>query len=127
MHSHIQDIGNYAGFFIGVFLFLLKRAGMVMRAGKIRRRWDYFYANWDVILYRAAFEAIGCWMFIHYDLDKLLGHWTGFQLPFEIPANPLTCFGFGLLADFGLDWVLHSEKVPQVLREEIPTLPLSPQ
>lgn len=139
--SHqLEDMLLYIPFFVGQCLYILKRAGFSMRAGRATSRWDYVYRNWDILLFRSVLELIVVFMPVrHFTPAQLLGlfhidlsgvSWLSFlNNPL---SSPISLLAAGIAADGVFDWLVdwasRSTKVPQFIKdwltENVPPAPL---
>lgn len=125
---HLQDLLLYITFLGGQLIYIMKRAGFSMRAGRAPTRRAYVYQNWDIIAFRSVLEFIIVFMpFRHLSPDQIIGllhidlsgvSWLSFlQTPLESPVGFL---GLGIasdgLFDWFVDWASRSPKVPQAVR-----------
>lgn len=136
---HLHDLLLYIPFLIGQMLYILKRAGFSMRAGRATTRRAYFYQNWDILIFRGGITLLIYGAARHYALGDLLrlfhvdlsgvGWFTALNTPIN---SPLAFFGLGIgadsLVDWGVDWASRdtNTKVPAWiktwLRENVPPI-----
>ena len=124
----IQDLLLYLPFLAGQLLYILKRAGFSMRAGRAKTRRAYVYQNWDILLFRSVLEFILVFMPVrHYSPSQILEIFhvdlSGFPtLAFlSTPvSSPVSLLGIGIgadgLFDWAVDWASRSPKVPQGIK-----------
>lgn len=124
----IEDVLLYVPFLFGQLIYIMKRAGFSMRAGRAPTRWQYVYRNWDILAFRSVLEFLLIYLPIrHYSPAQFLGlfhvdlggvSWLTFlQNPV---ASPWSCLGAGIgadgLFDWLVDWASRSTKVPAPIR-----------
>jgi hypothetical protein len=125
---HVQDLLLYIPFLVGQLVYIMKRAGFSMRAGRAPTRRAYIYQNWDILAFRSVLEFILVYTpFRHYSPNQLLTvfhvdlsgvSWLSFlQTPVESPVSFLF-LGIGAdgMFDWFVDWASRSPKVPQPVR-----------
>lgn len=126
------DVFLWIFFVLGQLLYVLKRAGMSMRSGRIKKRRDYVFSNWDVLVIRMACELPIYWFIRHISIGAMASI-IGWNLPSWVPADvlnsPVAIFFVGLGADVLLDWISVSSKLPDALKkfikETVPPVPLN--
>src|SRR5690242_4820339 len=99
----LHDILLFFPFFIGQLLYIMKRAGYSMRAGRAATRRAYLYQNWDILGFRAGLELIIYSVVRHVSVGQLLGffHFSlGASTSFlNNPVNsPVALFALGIAA-----------------------------
>lgn len=125
---HEEDLVLYLPFLFGQLIYIVKRAGFSMRAGRATSRWGYVYQNWDIILFRSALEFCLIFMpirhfapaqmlsFLHIDVS---GFSWGADLATPVSSPAATLFA-GIGADGAFDWLIdwasRSPKVPPVVK-----------
>lgn len=140
---HVADILFYVVFLLGQLVYIVKRAGFSMRAGRAMTRRSYVYQNWDILLFRSVLEFIFIYMPMrHFSPDQLLGlfHINLGSLmsigPMQNPVSSPVSFLFAGIASDGIvdwlvDWASRSTKVPQAVKnwltENVPPAPLTPK
>lgn len=136
----LEDLLLYIPFLFGQLIYIMKRAGFSVRAGRSPSRWKYITLNWDIILFRTVLEFLLVFMPArHYSPSQILSlfhidignvSWLSFfNNPMSSPASLLAA---GIAADGIFDWIVdwasRSPKVPQAIKnwltENVPPLPL---
>lgn len=125
---HLHDVFLYFCFFLGQAIYIVKRAGFSMRAGRAPSRRAYVYQNWDILMFRSAFEFVLIFMpFTHFAPGQILA-WFHIDISsfaslatLQTPVrHPVALFGVGIgsdgLADWFVDWASRSPKIPQGVR-----------
>lgn len=128
-HHQVQDCLLYAFFLLGEMLYILKRAGFSMRAGRAPTRAAYFYQNWDVLLFRSGIALLIYGVVRHYSLGDILllfhvdlSGISALKFLYTPIESGLAFFGLGIgadgLMDWGVDWASRKEntKVPQAVK-----------
>lgn len=117
-----QDFLYYFAFLGGQLLFILKRAASAIRSktNPIASRGAFIKANWDVLSIRLLLELPVYYIFRHYSANTILGLFTTWQIPFQVPQGAMSSFMLGFIADSLLDWFGASTKAPAWLKETIP-------
>lgn len=125
---HLEDLLLYVPFVLGQLVYIMKRAGFSMRAGRCSSRRQYVYQNWDILAFRSVLELILIYMPIrHYSPEQLLGllhiDISGIKLlaAFQNPvSSPISLLAAGIasdgLFDWIVDWASRSSKVPQGIK-----------
>jgi hypothetical protein len=123
-----QDLLLYVPFLLGQFIYIMKRAGFSMRAGRAPSRWQYIYRNWDILAFRSVLEFIFIYMPIrHFSPDQILGLFhidisgisvfSFLQNPVSSPVSLLAAgIGSDGMFDWLVDWASRSTKVPTGLK-----------
>lgn len=122
----VNDLLLYLPFLIGQLLYIMKRAGFSMRAGRAPSRRAYVYQNWDILTFRTALEIGIYYVVRHYSLVQIIGFfhlnlsgisWLSFlDSPVE---SPIALFFVGVGSDSSVDWAVdwasrdQNTKVPQ--------------
>jgi hypothetical protein len=126
---HLQDIALYLVFLAGQSLYIVKRAGFSVRAGRAKSRRDYLVRNWDILLFRTVLEFIVVYMPArHYSPGDLLRIFHvdigGFESLAKLnsPIDSAEAFlGIGIasdgLFDWLVDWASRSSKVPDAIKK----------
>src|SRR5437588_730247 len=128
MDQHqIEDLLLYAPFLLGQLVYIMKRAGFSMRAGRAPTRWAYVYQNWDTLVFRTILEALTIFIpmrhfslgqileFFHIDLAKF-SSLSALDSPV---SSPVSVFAAGIAADGLFDWLVdwasrpENTKIPQ--------------
>ena len=139
-HS-LEDILLYIPFLVGQGIYIMKRAGFSMRAGRAKTRRQYVYQNWDILAFRSVLEFLTIYMPIrHYSPAQVLGvfhidvtgvSWLDFMQ--NAVSSPWSLLGAGIAADglfdWLVDWASRSPKVPDAvknwLKENVPQMPMA--
>jgi len=139
-HS-IEDLLLYIPFLAGQGVYILKRAGFSMRAGRAKTRRQYVYQNWDIIAFRSVLEFLFIFMPVrHYSPAQLLGvfhiditgvSWLSFMQ--NAVSSPWSLLGLGIgsdgMFDWLVDWASRSPKVPAAVKawltENVPPMPMA--
>lgn len=137
----VEDCLLFIPFLLGQFVYILKRAGFSMRAGRCSTRRAYIYQNWDIITFRLACELVLIYFPVrHFSVDQILSilhidlssiSWLRFLA--NPVASPVSLFGIGIgsdgLFDWLVDWASRSPKIPQVIKnwltENVPPMPMA--
>ena len=136
-----EDLLLYIFFLGGQLIYIMKRAGFSMRAGRVPSRRQYVYRNWDILAFRAVLEFLFIFMPVrHYSPAQFLNvfhfdtsgiSWLAFmQNPV---SSPWSVLGLGVgadgLFDWLVDWASRSPRVPAPVKawltEEVPPMPLA--
>lgn len=136
----VEDLLLYMVFFLGQCVYILKRAGFSMRAGRAASRRAYVYQNWDILLFRTVIDSFIFEFFRHISPGQVLGllhidlsgvSWLSFLYK---PLDSMWAFlGLGIasdgLVDWAVDWASRSPKVPDPiknwLKENVAQLPMA--
>lgn len=136
-----EDILLYLVFLLGQLIYMMKRAGFSMRAGRAPSRWRYITNNWDILTFRTVLEFIVVYVPIrHYSPNQILGifhidlsniSWLWF-LNTSV-SSPISVLAAGIgsdgIFDWFVDWASRSPRVPDAIKkwlsEEIPPMPLA--
>lgn len=137
---HVADILLYITFLAGQLVYIMKRAGFSMRAGRAKSRWSYVTQNWDILAFRIVLQFILIYMparhfapstvlgLVHIDVSNI----TSLHALTTPISSPEAMLGIGVgsdgLFDWLVDWISRSPKVPDVIKawltENVPPTPL---
>lgn len=126
-----QDLLLYLPFLAGQLLYILKRAGFSMRAGRAPSRWKYICQNWDILLFRSVLEFIFIFVPVrHFTPDQLLSFFhidlSGIEaLNFlQNPvSSPVSLLFAGIAADGVMDWLVDwasrsdNKRIPGIFKK----------
>lgn len=122
----MQDAILYIPFLLGQLLYILKRAGFSMRAGRAKTRRAYVWQNWDILLFRTVLEfAVIYFPIRHFSPGQLLSLFhinlnSSMPLLSEPVTSPVSILLAGIAADGLFDWLVdflsRSPKVPPVVK-----------
>jgi hypothetical protein len=140
---HLADVLLYLPFLAGQLVYIMKRAGFSMRAGRAATRMEYIHRNWDILGFRSVLEFILIYMparhlapaqilsLVHINADSFT------SLPFlsSPMSGPVSLLALGIAADglfdWLVDWASRSPKVPAPIKawlsENVPPPPLVQQ
>lgn len=129
--SHqLQDFLLYIPFLLGQLLYVMKRAGFSMRAGRAKTRRAYLYQNWDVLGFRAGLEIVIFSLARHLSFGQIIGFFhidlssfTSLAFLNKPIDSPVAIFFLGIasdgLVDWAVDWASRKDntKVPQRMKD----------
>jgi hypothetical protein len=122
----LHDFVYALAFLAGQLMFDAKRANMVVRSkvNPVHSYRDFIRLNWIPLVIRIWLgQAIVLYAWRHYTLGQLIHAFGWSWSPsFTIPQTPLAASMLGYLSDSGLDWLSTWQKLPKILREQIPTV-----
>lgn len=124
-HHSLMNVLDYAAFYVGMFLFMLRRADLAMHAvsNALKSRKQYFALNWVTLVIRSVMQTPIVYVWHHYTIADLVG-WFGssWKPSATIPDIPGVALLLGYFSYTGLDWLI-AKRAPSWVREQIPMLP----
>ena len=125
LHPHWWALADYAAFYFGMMLFVLRRADLAMHAknNALLSKRQYFSLNWVVLLIRAMMQSPLLYIWQHYTWAQILGWFNvGWAPPITIPNIPIVAALLGYFSYTLMDWLI-AKRAPAWVREQIPSLP----
>jgi hypothetical protein len=120
----MAEAALYVVFVCGQALYVLKRMSFAVRAPEnpIKRRREYLYRNWDVIVIRGLLELPIFLAWWNGQLGTYITNHTGWTIPAFLQAGPVSAFILGYFSDAMLDWGMTSKFMPDFFKRGIPPL-----